>query len=285
MAGDAILAATVAEVRRTLGDELASVRVARAVVGLFYTGVKLESGPSGLCATPRQAIRDAVCCPNAGGAVPFAGRLAGTPAAELLAEALHPSSLRRALGIATLNALAELALARFENPPWSTRADTDAFDAVAIAQDDRVVLVGAFGPFIKALKERGQPFIVVEKDPKTLRPEEMRFFRPAAEAPSVIREADVALVTGTTLLDGAIDAIAAALRPGVRAALVGPSVPRWPGPFFAAGFSVVGTLTVSDPDPLLDLLAEGGGAPQFLGRFARKLCLIRPELASSRRAA
>lgn len=278
MTRDAILAATAADLRATLGDALPQVRIERAVIGLFFIGVKVDTGHAGLCATPLKAIPEAVCCPSSAMAMPFPGKLAGRPAADLLDEALHGNPLRRAVGIAALNALAELAVARGAAAGWRTEIDAEAFDLAAIAPGEHVVLVGAFGPFIKALKKAGQPFTILEKDAATLRPDEMRFYRPAEDAPAVIGAADVVLMTGTTLVNGSIDGLIAALRPGARAALIGPTVPRWARAFFAAGFSVLGGVEVSDADGLLDLLAEGGSGYHFLGRGARKICLV-PESA------
>jgi uncharacterized protein len=90
----------------------AAITVERAVVGLFFTGVKLTSGPAstvaGSCATPRDAVRGDVCCPVTARAVGYQ-HLAGQSAGTLMRDALSSNGLRRAVGIATLNALAELA--------------------------------------------------------------------------------------------------------------------------------------------------------------------------------
>jgi hypothetical protein len=53
---DGILNQTIAGVTDILGDELDGITVERAVIGLFYTGVKLSAGTAGTCATPREAI-------------------------------------------------------------------------------------------------------------------------------------------------------------------------------------------------------------------------------------
>jgi len=107
-----ILAETNAAIEAILGRDLDTIAVERAVVGLFFTGVKLASGPGiivgGSCATPRDAVPGDVCCPVTARAAGYQ-RLAGMPAAALMREALSGNGLRRAVGIATLNALAELA--------------------------------------------------------------------------------------------------------------------------------------------------------------------------------
>ena len=76
-----------------------------------------------------------------------------------------------------------------------------------------VVVVGAFVPLLRELKRMGQPYLVLEQDPATLKANEMPFYRHAAQAPAVAPQADVLLVTGTTLLNDTLDEILAAARP------------------------------------------------------------------------
>jgi hypothetical protein len=48
------------------------------------------------------------------------------------------------------------------------------------------VVIGAFVPFLKSLKRAGQRFTVLEIDPRTLKPAEMCYFRPADQAAEVL---------------------------------------------------------------------------------------------------
>ena len=275
-----ILNQTVAGVTDILGDDLDRITVERAVLGLFFTGVKLSAGPDGIqtagsCATPREAIAGDVCCPVSAQAVPFPGRLKGRPAAELMQDALSEDGLRRALGIATLNALAELCWRRRPSPGVDLLAGTDAFDATEFAEGDRVVLVGAFIPFLKELKRRRQPYLVLEQNPAALKPEEMPFYRPAELAPEIVPAADVLLVTGATLLNDTLEDLLALARPEARITVLGPTVGMLPDAFLARGADALGSVRITQPDAFLDLLAEGGSAPHFLGHSANKIVLAR----------
>ena len=66
-----ILNETIAAIEAILDRDLDAITVERAVVGLFFTGVKLTSGPGvapgitvgGSCATPRDAVPGEICCP------------------------------------------------------------------------------------------------------------------------------------------------------------------------------------------------------------------------------
>jgi len=270
-----ILTETIGCVTETLGRDLDAIRVERAVLGLFYTGVKLTAGTAGTCATPREAIPGDVCCPISAKAVPFPGVIRGRPAAEIMADALSPDPLRRAVGIACLNALAELCWRRRPHPEVELLPGADAFDATAFQSEDRVVVVGAFVPFLKELKRRRQPFLVLEQNPALLKPEEMPFYRPAGEAREVVPDADVLLVTGATLLNDTLEDLLSWARPEARVTVVGPTVGMVPDAFLARGADILGSVRIADPDAFLDLLAEGGAAPHFLGRSAEKIVLAR----------
>ncbi len=78
-----ILRETLAAIPEILGPELDGLTVERAVIGLFFTGVKLSNGIVGACATPIKTIPEAVCCPSSAMAMPFPGKLRGGPAFDL----------------------------------------------------------------------------------------------------------------------------------------------------------------------------------------------------------
>jgi uncharacterized protein (DUF4213/DUF364 family) len=273
-----ILDETIAAVAEILGRDLDDMAVERAVVGLFFTGVKLTAGPGiavgGSCATPREAVPGDVCCPVTARAAGYQ-RLAGHPAAELMHDALADNALRRAVGIATLNALAELAWDRRPCPDIELLPGADAFAATEIGPGERVVLVGAFIPFLTELKRRRQPYLVLEQNPAALKSEEMPFYRAAELAPEIVPGADVLLITGATLLNNTLEDLLALARPGARVTVVGPTVGMLPDAFVARGVATLGSVRVTRPDDFLDLLAEAGSAPHFLGACAEKIVLRR----------
>jgi uncharacterized protein len=284
-ANPTILGDTIATVGAILGAELGEIRVERAVVGLFFTGVKLTNGVAGACATPIKTIPEAVCCPSSAMAMPFPGKLRGRAAADLAREALAGNGIRRALGIAALNALAECCWARRPYRQTELRLGVDAFDATEIRPGDRVVVVGAFVPFLKELKRRAQSFLVLEQDPTTLKPDELPFFRPAKDAAQVIPQADVVLITGSTLVNATLEELLALARPEARVTVVGPTVGMLPDAFLARGADVLGCVRITQPDAFLDLLAEGGSGYHFFGRSAQKIVLARRPEKSAARAA
>jgi hypothetical protein len=144
-----ILGETIAAIRGILGSELDEIEIERVVVGLFFTGVKLSNGAAGTSATPIKSIPEAVCCPTSTMAMPFPGKMQGRRAAEVAEQAFSEHGIRRAVGIATVNALADCCWQRRPHPDVELHHDLDAFDATDIRTGDTVVVVGAFVPFLK----------------------------------------------------------------------------------------------------------------------------------------
>ena len=280
-----ILAETIATIGAVLGPELDTILVERAVVGLFFTGVKLSNGSAGGCATPLKSIPEAVCCPSSARAMPFPGKLAGRRAADLAGEALSGTGIRRAVGIAVVNAFADYCWRRRPHPDVELCPGIDALDATEIRNGDRIVVVGAFVPFLKELKRRGHPYLVLEQDPATLKADELPFFRPAEQAPGILPQADVALITGSTLVNATLEELLALARPEARVTVVGPTVGMLPDAFLARGADVLGCVRITEPDAFLDLLAEGGSGYHFFGRSAQKIVLARRPEKSAARAA
>lgn len=270
-----IMDEAVAQCRAVLGDEIDDITVERAVVGLFFTGVKLSNGFGGCCFTPIKSLPEAVCCPSSAAAMPMPGRIRGRPATFFLRDLAAPQGVRRALAIAVLNALADTCWSREPTPGCRLETGRDAIEDAIIPEGAQVVMVGAIGPYMKMLRRRDQPLMVLEKDPSTLRPDEMRHYRAAELAPSVVPQADVLIVTGATMVTDTLDELLALARPDAEVVVVGPTAGMMPDPLFRRGARVVGGVRVTAPDEFLEVLAEGGSGLHFFEKSAQRVNLIR----------
>ena len=270
-----VLAETISGIEEILSGDLDRIRLERVAIGLFFTGVKLNTGSAGACATPLRSIPEAVCCPSSALAMPFPGRLRGRPVRDLLRETRAASGVRRAVGVAAMNALADMCWERRAPRGVALRTGIDAYDAAAIQPGENVVVVGAFVPFLKSLKRARQKFTVLEMDPATLKPDELAYFRPSEQADAVLPSADVVLITGTTLLNDTLERLLALCRPAARVVVVGPTVGLLPDAFLRRGVDVLGGIRVTAADAFLDVLAEGGSGYHFFGRSAEKVVLMR----------
>jgi hypothetical protein len=64
MAHRGILEETVQLIRKRMGGQLTSLALEECRVGVFFTGVRLESGDAGFAFTPVREIPEAACCPS-----------------------------------------------------------------------------------------------------------------------------------------------------------------------------------------------------------------------------
>lgn len=264
----AILKETVAELRSQLWSQFADLTVERVVIGIFFTGVKLSNGSGGLCFTPIKEIPQAVCCPSSLRALPWSGKFRGRPVTDFLDALFDASPVKRAIGIAIVNALS--ASCWEQDPPkdYTIEHGSDALETIEIPDDANVAVIGALVPILLRLKKRGKPFSVIEMDPRTLKADEMPFWVPVERTAEVVPKADLLVITGTSLLFHSLEPILAWAKPGAEIVIVGPTASMLPGAFFRRGVTVLGGDFVSRPDDLLDILSEGGSGYHFFGKSA-----------------
>ncbi len=249
------------------------VVVSEVRVGVFYTAAQLGSGHVGVAFTPRD-LADTVCCPRSAAQAPPAGRMAGQGAWDLAREAFSSVPLRRAVGIAVLNALSAQAMAHHGLPGGRLLRGVDALEAAGIQPEDRVAMVGAFIPFLRDLKGRVRELWVVDKHRGALKPDELSFWRPPEEAVPVLSRSDVVLITGSSLVEGGLDPLLEAAKGARRVILAGPTASPWPPPFFERGVHVLGGLRVLDGPKMLQIVGEGGSG-YFFEKVAEKICVVR----------
>ncbi|MFC2030555.1 Rossmann-like domain-containing protein [Chloroflexota bacterium] len=252
-----------------------SIVVSDVRVGVFYTAAQISSGQTGIAFTPR-GLSDTVCCPRSAAAAPQAGRLAGQNAWDLAQYAFSPVPLRRAVGVAVLNALSALAMEQHGVPGGRLIPGLDALDAAGVRADDRVAMVGGFIPFIKALKGQVAELWVVDKHREALRPDEAAFWRPPEQAVEVLSQASVVVITGSALVEGGIDELLESAAKARRTVLAGPTASPWPPSFFKRGVNVLGGIRVLDGPRILQVVGEGGSG-YFFQDGAEKVCIVRDE--------
>ncbi len=265
--------AWLADLRDVLGGTPLAVTDVR--VGVFYTAARLATGHVGVAFTPRD-LADTVCCPSSAAQAPPAGHLAGQDAWTLAAYAQAAAPLRRAIGVAVLNALSSLAQERHGVPGGRVLFGADALEVAGVEASDRVAMVGAFIPFIKALKHRVAGLAVVDKHRDALKPDEAAFWRSPAAATDALATASVVVITGSALVEGGLDGLLAAASAARRVVLAGPTASPWPPTFFARGVHVLGGIPVRDGETMLRLVSEGGSG-YFFGGPAEKVCVVRAD--------
>jgi uncharacterized protein (DUF4213/DUF364 family) len=270
-----ILDETVDLVRDVLGTSAASITLERVVIGIFFTGVKLSDGSGGLCFTPVKEIPEAVCCPSSARVMPFPGRFAGRDPFYFLRDLSGAPPLKKAVGIAILNALSQSCRKQIPGRGYTSESGTDVLDTLPLPGAGYAVVVGALVPVIRRLMARGKPFGILELDPRTLKADEQAVAIPPGKADACVGKADLLVITGTTLLNNTLEPMLALAKPEATVVVVGPTASMLPDAFFRRGVDVLGGDIVTSPDDLLGTIAEGGSGYHFFGRSAEKTAIYR----------
>jgi uncharacterized protein len=269
----AILTETISNLENSLGNQMNTLSLERAVFGLFFIGAKLSNGCGGMCFTPVKSMPEAVCCPSSAKAMPYAGKIRGMPVKKALEEMFTGNPLKKALGIAVINALSSAVWSEESPRGYKITKNKDALDGIGIKEDANVVLVGALIPYLKLLKTRTKHFCVLEMDAATLKADELPFFAPADRAPEKVPLADTLIITGTTLINDTLEDLLNMAKPGAEIFLVGPTGSMLPEALFKRGVKRIGGVLVTRADELLDMLAEAGSGYHFFGKSAEKIVI------------
>ncbi|MFQ5842370.1 MAG: Rossmann-like domain-containing protein [Thermodesulfobacteriota bacterium] len=275
MANRGILEETIHLIRGRMGGRLASLAIEEFRVGVFFTGVRLESGHAGVAFTPVREIPEAVCCPSSAARMPDAGSLTGKGIEELLAYAMSPNPIKSAIGVAVLNALSHYLFENDLGKHYDIHYGRDGVDFMEISPPDTVGLIGAFTPYIRRFKASGNLFFIIEKTPEALRPEEMKHYRPSSEAPRVLSECDVVIITGAAIVNHTFDELLNQTKPDSRVGIIGPTASMIPDVYFREGVHVMAGVRITDPELMLRILGEGGSGYHLSNACAEKVVFVK----------
>lgn len=270
-----VISETIEIIKEKSPSPLEEVLIDDLVIGIFFTGVKLSTGHAGCAFTPIADIPEAVCCPTTAARMPQAGNLEGSLVSEVLNYSLDPNVLKSAIGVATLNALSQWIAESEEGNEYHIIKEADGFDLLNIQPHETVSLIGAFGPYIRRLKTMGNPFFIIEKNAQTLKPDEMKYFKPEPEMRNALEKSTVVIITGTAIVNHTIDPILSMITNGKRAAIIGPTASLLPDAFFKRGLQVMAGVKILDSDLMIKILKQGGSAYHLLKECSEKIVFIR----------
>ncbi len=241
-------------------------------IGVFYTGIVLNTGHAGMAYTPVQEIPEAVCCPRSHAKMPQAGNLLHLPAENLMEYALDDNVLKSSVGIAAINALSALLL-EDEQCPYKPALYGDALDLVHVTADDTVVMVGAFPPFIKKIREVSNKLSVIEKNPRAVGKDENFTIEPAERLQEIIPRGNILIITGVTLVNHTLEPILRLAGNAREIIVVGPTASVYPEPLFKRGVTILGGVKVTDATKMIHLIGQGGSGYDFFEQCAQKIVM------------
>ncbi|NLA81652.1 MAG: DUF364 domain-containing protein, partial [Clostridiaceae bacterium] len=184
-------------------------RVKDVRAGLSYCCLKLDDGATGLAYTFRQELGP-YC-----GILDEAGSLIGRELSELLPWLKSPNRLKAALGLAGVNALC--------NQPGPAYDKGNVTLALDLAPDDRFGMVGAFGPILKAVKEKTQHIYIfdqaINKEGQIL---------PGSDLGNYLPTCQVIVITATSLINQSLDGVLGHCQKARQVFWLGPYSPLCP---------------------------------------------------------
>ncbi|MBI2874156.1 MAG: DUF364 domain-containing protein [Firmicutes bacterium] len=226
-------------------------------IGILYTAVLLSTGHAGVSHSGAFEAMSAAGCGFFGRLMPDAGTLTEKPFQDLLAHVGDSNPLKGAVGVAVLNALSALII-ESAGHGHQEYPNMDALDLLEITPRDRVVLVGAFPPFIRRLREQVKELHVLERNPGAFEGENLGVLLPEDRAAEVLPGADIVVASGTTVSNGTLEGLISLSQGAREFLLVGPTAGMLPDPLFQAGVTVIGGIRIRNPERLLRLVSEGG---------------------------
>jgi uncharacterized protein (DUF4213/DUF364 family) len=246
-----VLADSLEEIRSTVPD-IEQIKVANVIIGAGYTGVSLSSGQVGLAHSSLDEYSPH-CCEI----IDRAGHLAGSSALDMARLALSWDIRARVLGVATINAISQLLPDRSET--GISTLEGDIADHITV-RGDVVTVVGNIRPTIEKLRARAKKIYVLERNPD-LRDEETL---PDTAAEEIIPQSQVVIITGASITNGTVDRLLELSRNAREVALVGATAGLPPIVLFRHGATAVGTIKVTHPTKVMQVIAEGGGTPTLM---------------------
>ena len=248
--------------------ELAESAKAREVsevrIGLGYTAVMLDSGSVGLAYTFRA---DAP-----GGCTVFRGKrpLAGSPASDLLEYFGSGDKIEVSVALATANALV--------SGSRQEQLTGDILEHLKLSPEDRVGMVGYFGPLVPELKRRCRELLVFEETDR-----KVQHLLPPESAPEALTSCQVAMITATSLINGSFGSLLPSLDGCRDVVLLGPSTPIMPPVFADSPVTILSGVRVRNAQGVLQVVSEGGGMAQFKTHVEKLSVRVKPSPAFENR--
>lgn len=264
---------TVDYLRDRLGPRLKDISLGELVVGVFFTGVRLNTGHMGVAFTPIGEMPEAVCCPTTAARMPQAGKMRGKQITEVLSYAMDRNVLKSAIGVAAVNALSQCLWEAEGCEGYEIIPGKDAVEEVDFSQARGPVVVGAFTPYIRQLKALGKDFVILEKSQATLKNDELRYYRPADAAEEVLSASDVVIITGTCIVNHTVDELLSYIPERGYVVISGPTASMVPLAFFKRGVNLMGGIRIEDADRALRILSEAGSGYHLLEDVAEKVIM------------
>lgn len=223
--------------------------IEEACIGIFWTFVKTQYGCS-LSATAHRWCDD-----PPGAIIPEAGHLCGMPVKKL--QPLYDSESLTARSLANAAVAASFNASEMTGSIHPGRAQ-DLLESLCKNEKKHIALIGHFH-FADDLKNAGHQLDIYELEGRCNDGE-----IPNTQIPQKLPEADIVVMTSSTLITHATEDILKCCRKDAYRMIVGPTVPMHPV-LWEYGFDAICGSVIEDPVQVCHAAREGGNHKQLTG--------------------
>ena len=213
-------------------------KVTQVVVGLGYTGVEVTTyayNPFlGLASTLSNVINNTDCSK-----ISFAGSLTNIHVFDLLDWSILTLSIKKIIGIATLNGVSQHIL-KIMNP--YKKSEKRLLELIEITKDTKVCFIGLIKPLIREISKITKSIRIIEDN--LLIPPDFKHFKCQKSYTQLDEEeinTDLLICTGTTLINNTLEPILEKFKKkSGKIIILGPTASMIPDILFDNGIDIIG---------------------------------------------
>jgi len=252
------------------GSRFNHITIEKLAAGIFLTGIKLSNGFSGLASNETDRKDSCTFNRNRGFGDFTPGNFKGRKVADLFAVP-EPTCFIKTVQLAVMNALSAKLITE---PGYRIIENTDPIELIDLTFKKQVCVVGAFLTYIKKIAESNSVLKIIELNENAV-PEEYRQYYVTPELEEeAIKKSDIVFITGASLANNTLEKLLENIPDKTKVILVGPTSGLLPDVLFAHGVDIIGATSITNPDKMLELVAEGAAGFHLFRSCATKICIV-----------
>jgi uncharacterized protein len=250
-------------------DQISNLKIEEVRMGAHLTAVRLSDNSYGVASTMSDNQDYCVKCNRDFG--DFTPTKVAGQKVTFLFETTKKSNIIDTLRIAVLNAISSTILS---NGNYKIVENADPIDLIDLNSKKTITIVGAFQSYIQKISAANNQLFVLELNKDAFIDEHRRYYVPADEYNRVLPESDIVIITGLTLVNNTIDGLLAAISPGTKVIVTGPSSSLVPDVLFQNKVSIIGATRILNPELLFPIVSEFGAGFHLFKYCAQKICIL-----------
>ncbi|HBE40605.1 MAG TPA: hypothetical protein DDW27_05270 [Bacteroidales bacterium] len=239
-------------------------------IGVYLTAVRLSDGSAGTAAT---LTEDHPFCKKS--SRDFSDLSPLKIKGQRVVDILESQKISPVISSIKTSVLSAVSSKIIQAGNYNIVENRDPIQLIDLNSKKTITIVGAFQSYIRKISQTGNTLYVLELNENSLPAEQKKYFIPSDKYLTILPFSDIVIITGQTIVNGTIDELLAAISPRAKVIVTGPSGNILPDILFQNKISIIGTIRITDPDVLFDIVSEGGAGFHLFEYCARKICILR----------